>query len=66
MVEPLIHCDACKCQLRKDEFGVSWFNFNTCYPGLVDKPNFLECYRHICKQCIIDLADFARVKGIIN
>lgn len=57
MIEQKVTCDLCKHNIRRDEFNISWFNFTTrneC-AGLIHKPNLLECFRHICKDCVHDI-----------
>ncbi len=66
MFEKRLICDICKHGRRPDELNISWFNFTVKNesPGVIYKFNTQECYRQICKQCVFDIAAFAREQGI--
>lgn len=68
MVENTVICDTCNHKYPKDELNLSFFCFITKFEnsGLIHKKNFLSCYRHICKQCIVDIAEFAKNQGLVE
>ena len=67
MVENKIICDLCHYRYPKDELNISFFCFMTKFEnaGLIHKKNFMDCYKHICKDCCQDIALFAKNTGIV-
>lgn len=61
MIEQKIICDMCGHRRLIEELNYSFFCFIGRHEssGLIPKKNLMNCFKHICKQCVVDIAGFA-------